>query len=264
MTTIRTASGIQMDLAGPIKPHHLHWQDIVVGLSHQPRFNGQTPVFLSVAQHSVQVALRLRQKKCSPEIQWEGLLHDAEEAYPPGDLVYPIKYLPECEGILCLQKKIRLAIAQEFGLPSSKTSEVHEADQAQLREEQTCLVEISAGLRGSSWAWSPAHARFMFELMAVRILSEMPSYATLSSKISPYIDEAVWRLEKALMFRTSTGPALPTLDVVDDRPFEEVLAEDIRAVFVKHNLDPDTPRFSQFINALEMISESPPSGRDSE
>lgn len=81
---IKTYSGVNFFPFDP-KVEDVNIVDIAHALALQCRFNGHTNRFYSVAQHCIEVA-----KKCSPENQLWGLLHDAPEAYI-SDLASPIK-----------------------------------------------------------------------------------------------------------------------------------------------------------------------------
>ncbi|WP_407605347.1 NAD(P)-binding domain-containing protein, partial [Pseudomonas aeruginosa] len=73
----------------PLRPHidKVAIEDIAHGLAYQCRFNGQTQVFYSIAQHSLIVASLV-----PPPLRLAALLHDAAEAYL-GDMVKPLKVL---------------------------------------------------------------------------------------------------------------------------------------------------------------------------
>lgn len=94
-----TCSGKSFDLADPqIKSVCL--EDVAQGLAKQCRYNGQIPVFYSIAQHSVLVAEEVKRKAKAlgltgstvRSISLMGLLHDAAEAYC-GDCISPLKHL---------------------------------------------------------------------------------------------------------------------------------------------------------------------------
>lgn len=75
--------------------NNLQDEDIIIeqiahSLSLQCRYNGQIPVFYSIAQHSMLVAQILEERYSDPDISLCGLLHDAAESYI-GDLVTTIK-----------------------------------------------------------------------------------------------------------------------------------------------------------------------------
>lgn len=83
-------------------------EDIAHGLAYQCRFNGQTRVFYSVAQHSLMVASVL-----PAPLHRAALLHDAAEAYL-GDVVKPLKrLLPDFARI---EDGVTALIAQAFGV----------------------------------------------------------------------------------------------------------------------------------------------------
>lgn len=61
------------------------------------RFGGRSRPFLSVAQHSRDVAIAV--EAVAPRYALAALLHDSAEAYPPGDLVTPIKKRMTIDGM---------------------------------------------------------------------------------------------------------------------------------------------------------------------
>lgn len=83
-------------------------EDIAHGLAYQCRFNGQTAVFYSVAQHSLMVASLL-----PPPLHKAALLHDAAEAYL-GDVVKPLKHL--LPAFAAIEAGVTRLIAQAFGV----------------------------------------------------------------------------------------------------------------------------------------------------
>jgi uncharacterized protein len=84
MSYIITQSKKIFDFHDPVQRTY-DIEDIAHSLSNICRYNGHTPSFYSVAQHSVLVANRLPR-----ELQMAGLLHDASEAYL-GDVTTPLK-----------------------------------------------------------------------------------------------------------------------------------------------------------------------------
>jgi hypothetical protein len=125
---ITTASGRILDLFDP-QPDQICIEDIAHGLAYTCRFAGQLAEFLSVAQHSVVVALLLSHGQ-----RFHGLLHDAAEAYI-GDVSKPLKLMPEMAGYVQIERRLQRAIANKFGVPEHKTPEVERADRlAQANE----------------------------------------------------------------------------------------------------------------------------------
>jgi hypothetical protein len=113
------------------KPEEVRHDDIVMGLLHECRYNGQVPRFLSVAEHSVKVAamaehlimLDVRAGRVAEEYAFHaalyGLLHDAHEAYL-GDIISPLK---KCimhasgEAWEVIEGRVQAAILDAYGLP---------------------------------------------------------------------------------------------------------------------------------------------------
>lgn len=128
--TILTLSGHYLNVFDP-DPDHICIEDIAHGLSHVPRFAGQTYKFYSVAQHSINVSQRV-----DLAVKMEGLLHDASEAYLM-DIPKPIKkHLPD---YIALEDKLMKAIADKFGFPHPTSPEVKEADKLELEFEHQNL-----------------------------------------------------------------------------------------------------------------------------
>lgn len=110
--------------------------DIAHGLAGINRWNGQLgtefePIFYSVAEHSVHVSYC-----CDKEDALIGLLHDSPEAYI-GDLIRPIKYIPQIKEIYKpIEKKCSKCIAEALGLETiEKTPSVQMADDILLISE---------------------------------------------------------------------------------------------------------------------------------
>jgi len=242
-STFNTYVGIVFDLDRP-DADMIVWPDIVQGLSQIARFSGQSPVFLSVAQHSVQVAQSLREKRCPPEVQWEGLMHDAEEAYPPGDIARPCKYLSEMKPAVAIQQRIRLLVARKFGLPTTKSTAVDEEDKHQCSVEQNAFRDIAHGCLAREWAWSPEHARFMFQAWAIMILSERPHSQDLLDMICSTATDGVVRMALSMGLCCQPDPL---------KSWESNMADDLRAVFARYGFDPNGPAFPGLIASLEQI-----------
>ena len=127
----------------PLRPHidKVVIEDIAHGLAYQCRFNGQTQVFYSVAQHSLIVASLV-----PPRMRLAALLHDAAEAYL-GDMVKPLKVLlPE---FAALEDKVSAIIAATYGLDFSDYAPIKRADLIALATEKRDLMPHSA----ERWAY---------------------------------------------------------------------------------------------------------------
>jgi len=157
-----TFSGRQFYPMSPL-PAEVCLEDIAHALANICRFGGHCRQFYSVAQHSILVAMQL-----PPELQLQGLLHDATEAYC-GDMVQPLKlHLPEFKEI---EWRIWHAIALKFGLPFELDPRVKEADVRALMTERRDLLPASphkwstehiAPLPGTVLPWGPEEARQSF------------------------------------------------------------------------------------------------------
>ena len=109
------------------RPEQICIEHIAHGLSMLCRFSGQCPYFYSVAEHSIYLVHFL-----PDNLQLEGLLHDASEAYL-ADLPRPVKAgLPEYKAI---EARVERVIAEKLGLPFPMAPEVKAADQALLKHE---------------------------------------------------------------------------------------------------------------------------------
>lgn len=135
MTWLLTHTGHHVDLADP-QPDMIDLVDIVVGLSREARFAGQSKVFYSVAQHST-----LASRIVAPEFALEALLHDASEAYLK-DIPRPLKLLlPDYRRI---EHRMQDVIRARFGLPDAQSYPVTEADRIMLATERRDLMPEDA------------------------------------------------------------------------------------------------------------------------
>lgn len=106
--------------------------DIAQALSKICRFCGHCDNFYSVAQHSVLVS-----EIVPPEYAFEGLLHDATEAYL-GDISSPLKrLLPEYKRI---EKAMYKEIAKTYSIPEETTDVVKRADEILLATEKRDIM----------------------------------------------------------------------------------------------------------------------------
>jgi hypothetical protein len=115
-------------------------EDIAHALSKKCRFAGHCEPFYSVAEHSVEVSLRV-----SPQNALWGLLHDAAEAYL-GDIVRPLKKLillrtskNGTETYESCEIRLMTKIAERFGLAMPMPGEVAEVDDRMLATERAAL-----------------------------------------------------------------------------------------------------------------------------
>lgn len=145
MTWLGTNSGKRIDLFNP-DPNNFTLEDIAMGLSRVARFNGQTKVRYSVAEHSINVASLV-----PPKYRLQALLHDAAEAYIC-DVPSPLKKLlgPTYSSI---EERIASAIGERFGIDLVNLPAcVKQADHIMLITEHHLLQE-----KPCDWLWD-AHS----------------------------------------------------------------------------------------------------------
>lgn len=123
---ILTSQGNYFNLLKP-EESIISIEDIAQGLSHINRFNGQTRLAYSVAQHSVLVS-----QVVPPEFAFFGLLHDAAEAYI-GDMTTQLKML--IPAYKTIEKRVEHAIFKRFGLPCTIPPAVKNGDLLALATE---------------------------------------------------------------------------------------------------------------------------------
>jgi 5'-deoxynucleotidase YfbR-like HD superfamily hydrolase len=168
---IRTVSGKKFYPLNP-KPEDVDIIDIAHALSNKCRFTGHTSSFYSIAQHCYLVSNLLADVDAPLEVQLQGLLHDASEAYLP-DVASPIKrYIA---GFHQIEANVEHAIALSFGLPLTFDARVKEADRMALFIEASLFIEgdvhtkptkaeqerLTTAMRRPR-SWEPARAKWMF------------------------------------------------------------------------------------------------------
>ena len=131
MSWIQTFSGQKFDLLDP-QPDMVHLDDIAHALSLICRFTGHTTRFYSVAQHSLFVS-----RIVPPRLAFEGLMHDAAEAYV-GDVSSPLKsLLPDYKLI---EQRIWRVIADKYSIPHILSTAVKHADLVALMTERRDIL----------------------------------------------------------------------------------------------------------------------------
>lgn len=132
--TMATSTGFIHPLM--LRPGEVDERDIAQALSRMPHFHGRGEEFMSVGQHCVEVARLLRGKGADTLTQITGLLHDAEEAYPPGDIVSPVKaFMPSARRMLARSRRSVFVYFLGFEPSPEVWREVEKADQEVLMVE---------------------------------------------------------------------------------------------------------------------------------
>lgn len=145
-------------------------EDVVIedlgACAHINRFGGHAGL-CSVAEHGVRVARLLARAGCDACVQLQGLLHDCDEVYYPGDVPGPV--LKTRWGWLArwLVRRRERAVRTRLGLPVTLAPEVLWADREELR------IEAANRLPAADWIgkptpprrpdrWEPEFAEYMF------------------------------------------------------------------------------------------------------
>ena len=151
-----TASGRAFWCFDP-DPGEIRVYDMAAQLSRLCRFNGaiRDDIDLySVAQHCCLVSDHL-----SPELKFEGLLHDAHEAYI-GDMIKPMKMnlnLAAVEGDPWkrIEARVERAVRCRFGLPRTMTPAVKEQDwhafPTEVRDICPAMLGVDHGNMPTPW-----------------------------------------------------------------------------------------------------------------
>jgi hypothetical protein len=129
------------------RPEEIYINVVGHHLACNGRWNGATQhrhyrsrIFYSVAEHSVYVARYIVEVLDRPDLELEGLLHDAPE-HVTGDMIRPLKHHPEVHPIYKkLEDKSEIATAKRFNLLHPMPKEVKMADEAVCAAEAAQIV----------------------------------------------------------------------------------------------------------------------------
>lgn len=138
-------------------------EDIANALAQLNRYTGHTPYPYSVAQHCV-----LASRMIVPELSFEMLMHDAQEAYV-GDVSSPLKQLlPDYQEI---EERLETVVRRKFGLPPKMTLHVKEVDTRMLVTEAKAFglpwwpefgLEPYLPDLIKPWSWEEARDAFLY------------------------------------------------------------------------------------------------------
>lgn len=114
---------------------------MVHSIAQLPRWHGHQRRFVSVAEHSVLVALAAAFDLGRPDLGKQALLHDLHESVSGGDVPAPYKRLTEFQGLVEFEKKVAALTRRAFGLPEELDEQVHVADRiVRATEARTNMV----------------------------------------------------------------------------------------------------------------------------
>ena len=129
-TAIQTWTGKYFDFLDP-KAENICIEDIAHSLARICRYTGHCEDVCTVAQHCVEVSYMV-----APAFAYEGLMHDAPEAYL-GDVAKPQKLALTAEGpgFQRLTDRIENLVAKVFDYTHPKSDEVGKADYEHMAME---------------------------------------------------------------------------------------------------------------------------------
>lgn len=175
---ITTFTGVHFYPVDP-RPADFNLIDVVRGLSHENRANGQTTKPFSVAQHCVLIARTLRSLGYNIRTQLIGLTHDVSEAYIK-DMPSPLKeWLPDYKRI---EEKVQAAAYVWAGLgevTDEEYSPVNWIDKAMFPVEAKCFMPRAKHPIDSMFenevieAWTPERARLEYTALFVELTSSL-------------------------------------------------------------------------------------------
>lgn len=147
---VETVSGRRIDFLSP-NPKLIDLGDIAWALSRIPLFSGHTgdPFPLTIAMHSVWVAMYMYKRTDCHSMGLYGLLHDANKAYM-GDIHSGLRQLPSMRNEFDqIEARLQAAIYKALDLlpPSAAVLELIEEAQEQALLQEARMHMRSAGSR---------------------------------------------------------------------------------------------------------------------
>lgn len=136
-------------MVNPFKPdeEQICIEDIAHSLARQCRFNGHTKKFYSVAEHSINVALKLEFLGFPARTVLLGLLHDSAEAYL-SDIPSPVKgCFPE---LVRLEDELENSILKKLH-PQFGDLSINDFYYVNLVDKEICIEESKKLLGKAEW-----------------------------------------------------------------------------------------------------------------
>lgn len=127
--------------------------DLAHHLSQINRYGGAARFPFSVAQHSINVAAGLWRDTESAICALDGLIHDAHEAYGPGDVISPCKpFLGELKPFeKAIDAHVRRML-RHYGVPLDQRAICKTYDMRSIRDETNVLLNKNADTHVDVWA----------------------------------------------------------------------------------------------------------------
>lgn len=151
---IQTYTGKRFDILNP-SLDSICIEDIARSLSKLCRFLGHLPFFYSVGQHSLIVSDLVWKRTKNKALAFWGLMHDASEAYL-GDLVRPLKVLPQFAFYKDIEKIVMNKICEKYEIDNKEPEMVKQIDKLVLylehRDIRKELHPDNAYIPGDEWS----------------------------------------------------------------------------------------------------------------
>lgn len=185
---IQTRSGARWYPFDP-RPEDVRLEDLGA-CAYVIRWGGHAGV-ITVAEHQYRVAQLLEARGADAMTQLLGLLHDAHEVYPPGDVCAPVFWGRGVVGRLVsrairwMSRRAERAVRGRLGLPIELPQSVRHADMVLLSTEAHCRLPGGPRDWGATLpsplpvapAWEPAYAEWrwwsLVRVLADRVADEM-------------------------------------------------------------------------------------------
>lgn len=138
----QTFSGHRFHYGDSLPQNVIVIEDIAHQLALTNRYGGCSRYPYSVAQHSLLIADALWKQYGDPYLALDGLMHDAAEAYGPGDVIQPAKCL--LPDVKALEKRIDARIREVFkpeGLLQKESPKTKFFDLRILHDEKVALLK---------------------------------------------------------------------------------------------------------------------------
>jgi 5'-deoxynucleotidase YfbR-like HD superfamily hydrolase len=190
---IATYTGKLISCLDP-RPEDIDIGDIAHALSLICRFNGHCNRFYSVAEHSVRVSVLAAELAESESLAEHlvtraallGLMHDAAEAYPPGDLAGPVKrYLrgeQQRSPVFDMQERFFFAIDNCFGLSPKEVKGQEFTISSQWADTLRIVKEADKMLL--AWEWRDVMGRDpMWEIAAPHTTKQIQPWTSTSAEL---------------------------------------------------------------------------------
>lgn len=145
---------------GKLDAKEVHIYDIAHALSYQRRFGGHLAAPWSVAEHSIKVAQLLAEVGHGPDVQLQGLMHDAHEAYVT-DVPTPLKTAEFRKW----ERQAERAVRKAMLLPDKFHPDVKKAD------EDLCTMEARRLHDNAAW---PLDRELNFEIAKELVIQPTP------------------------------------------------------------------------------------------